>query len=304
MVRSNKKKRMCCNVQPGLALVFKYSSILLLAIFANFNVAFAQQQKWASQYVKWTFDKSVDVWNIDQQVWVPEPNQTSYMPLQWSWKGGNGDGGYMGLQQADNPASQNVRFSLWNATEAQGRDCRKFGGEGVGYTCTLPVRIDPAKFYRLRLWKLDAVKDGQWWGGWLIDVENGKLTEHLIGKIKVSASYNFVDPSSITNFVEFWGDHVAPCGKVPASVIGFTPPAVNYQGKGSGSYEAYSKYSGSDRASGNVCMNGTESNGALITARRYNFGFANGVMMFLGGPSKTPVFDSKKYPTPPGMPNN
>ncbi len=280
-----------------------FNTIFSLVIFANVSVAFAQQQQWASQYVKWTFDKSVDVWNIDQQVWVPIPNRTSYMPLQWSWKGSK-EGGYLGLQQANDTASQNVRFSLWNATEAQGMSCRKFDGEGIGQTCVLPVKIDPKKMYRYRLWKLDAVKDGQWWGGWLIEVENGKLTERLIGKIKVPTAYNTVDSSSITNFVEFWGGHIAPCGSVPGSVISFMPPAVNYKGKGTGAYEAYSKYSNSDRAKGNVCRNGTENDGSLVTAKTYNFGFATGVMMFLGGSNKTPSLDSKIYPTPPDMPGN
>ena len=284
--------------------IFKYSIIISLVIFANLSVAFAQQQQWASQYVKWTFDKSVDVWNIDQKVWIPKPNQTSYMPIQWSWRGGGGVGGYMGLQQAKDFGSQNVRFSLWNATEAQGTACRKFDGEGVGYTCTLPVTINTKKFYRLRLWKLGAAKDGQWWGGWLIEAENGKLTEHFIGKIKVSVKYKFVDPATITNFVEFWGGRIAPCGNVPATVVGFTPPAVNYRGNKSGAYEASSKYSGSDRATKNVCRNGTENDGALVTVKQYNFGFADGVLMFLGGSSKTPVLDLKMNPTPPDMPNS
>lgn len=47
--------------------------------------------------------------------------------------------GYLGLQQGDNAATQNVRFSFWNATEAQGTNCRKFDGEGIGQTYVLPV---------------------------------------------------------------------------------------------------------------------------------------------------------------------
>ncbi len=290
-------------VKASLALVFKYSLVAALAIFANFAVVSAQQQQWASQYVKWSFEKTIDVWNIDQQVWIPIPNNDSFMPLQWNWKGSE-IGGYLGLQQANNIASQNVRFSLWNATEAQGTNCQKFGGEGIGYTCVLPVKIDPKKMYKYRLWKLDTAKDGQWWGGWLIEVDNGKFIEHLIGKIKVAPAYKTVDSSSITNFVEFWGSHISPCGKVPGSVIGFTPPAVNYMGKETGNYEATSKYSGSDRAEGNVCRNGTENNGSLVTAKPYNFGFANGVMMFLGGSNKTPILDSKIHLTPANIQTN
>lgn len=297
------ENKQCDYLRISLTLVFKYSFIAALVFIANSMVVFAQQQQWASQYVKWSFEKTIDVWNIDQQVWVPIPNNDSFMPLQWNWKGSQ-IGGYLGLQQASDIASQNVRFSLWNATEAQGTNCQKFGGEGIGYTCILPIKINPKKMYKYRLWKLEAAKDGQWWGGWLIEVENGKLTEHLIGKIKVSPAFKTVDSSSITNFVEFWGDHINPCGKVPGSVTGFAPPAVNFLGKETGNYEATSKYSGSDRAEGNLCRNGTESDGSLIIANPYNFGFTNGVMMFLGGSNKTPSLDPKIHLTPANIPIN
>ncbi|MEP6947214.1 MAG: hypothetical protein ABJA02_14935, partial [Acidobacteriota bacterium] len=72
----------------------------------------------------------------------------------------------------------------------------------------------------------------------------------------------------------------------------------------SGVYEASSRYAGSTRASGNVCVNGSEKDGALITAKQYDFGFAKGLMMFLGGSSKSASLKSSTYPTPPNMPNN
>ncbi len=166
--------------------------------------AFAGQQQWATAYTSWTFDPSVkDVWNIDQEIWIPLGAPSSYWPITWNWEGAT-YGGYMGLQQGDN--GQNVRFSLWNATDAKGTQCQKFGGEGIGYTCVLPVNIDPAKFYRLRLWRTGATKDGQWWGAWLIETgPNGALVEHPIGQIKVDAKYKFVDPNSISNFTEYLG---------------------------------------------------------------------------------------------------
>jgi hypothetical protein len=282
----------------------KYICLFSLVICVNLNVAFAQQQQWASQYVSWTLDNSLDVWNIDQQVWVPESNNDGFWPLQWSWRGGNGVGGYIGLQQGNDSTAQQVRFSLWKATEAKGTSCKKFGGEGIGYTCVLPVTIDTGKFYRLRLWRLQADGDGQWWGAWLIEVENGVLTEHAIGQIKVPLSFKFVDPASITNFVEYFGPAVNQCDKVPLSVIGFTPPAVNYHGKGTGVYGGYSTYKGSRRAQDNICVSGKEEKGAFVTVKPFKFGFANGVMMFLGGASKEPTLNPQSHPTPPDMPDN
>ena len=255
---------------------------IILVIFLSTNYTLAQQQQWASQYAYWNFEKNLaDVWNIDQQVWISKSNASSFWPVQWDWVNHPGVGGYLGLQEQNN-GSTNVRFSLWNATASEGKKCRKFGGEGVGETCELTIKIDTTKFYRYRVWRLETVKDGQWWGGWLIEADaQGNLKEHFIGKIKVPLGYKKIDIHSIANFVEFFGTTISPCDKVPLSVVGFTPPAVNYQGKGV--YASYATYQGSPKASGNICINGTENNGALVTPFKYDFDFAKGVVLFLGG---------------------
>lgn len=177
----------------------------------------ADQQLWASQYVQWKFDGGPqDIWNVDQEVWIAQPNATSFWPLQWDFKGLN-YGGYIGLQQGTG-AEQNVRFSIWNATEAKGNSCRKFDGEGVGQTCTLTLRIDPRKAYRLRIWRLKADSTGQWWGGWLIETDAaGNLSERSIGQIKAPPAAKSVDPASTSNFVEYWGDPVRACRAIPLS---------------------------------------------------------------------------------------
>ena len=262
------------------------------------NVAQAEQQKWASQYIHWKFDKQArNIVNIDQEIWIKKPNNSSFWPLQWSWEGSNGVGGYMGLQQGKSKLNQVVRFSLWNATDvditnAQGATSRKFGGEGIGYTCTLPFTINPNKFYTYRLLRLNEDTDGQWWGAWLIESDkNEKLMEHPIGKIKVPKKWKHVDINSISNFVEYYGNQVDECKKVPPSVVGFEPPSVNY--KSSGNYAAYSTFSHSKKASKNRCTNGSESNGALIYVQKYNFKVGKGVMVFLGGSSD----ESKEKPS-------
>lgn len=210
----------------------------------------------------------------------------------------------MGLQEGANGA-QLVRFSLWNAIDCRGGNCRKFGGEGEGYTCELPITINTGKFYRYRLWRQEADSDGIWWGAWLIEENNGVLTEHSIGGIKVPLSFDIVDPASITNFVEYWGEQMN-CKDVPLSIVGYTPPAVNYHGKETGVYGGYSTYAGSNHAPDNTCGTAQEQFGvgALVKAQPFNFGFANGVVIFLGGNNSDPTLDPTTHPTPPDMPNS
>jgi len=270
-----------CRVNYNIA---RLVCILLFVPTMLPQLALAEQQKWAAQYLQWSFDSNpAEVYNIDQTVWIPQPNSKSFWPVHWSWRNGNGVGGYLGLLQ-ESASEQIVRFSLWNAVQAEGSRCRTFGGEGVGYTCVLSVAIDPTKYYRLRLWKTAAEADGQWWGGWLIEVDDsGRLTDHFIGQIKVAPQYVSVDPNSISNFVEFFGGRVNACREIPASIVGFAAPSLNYRGSGTGKYGALGSFKAGTRPAGNICRTGNENQGALGTTQPQNFGFAQGAMMYLGG---------------------
>lgn len=291
-------------MKRGISLSVSICLIALAAVGTRIRSVSAEQQQWASQYVNWTFDKRVnEVWNIDQQVWFPQPGDSSFWPIQWDFNGAD-FGGYLGLQQQGSAGDQNVRFSIWNAISAQGSNCKPFGGEGVGQTCTLAAKIDTKKFYRLRLWRLAKEKDGQWWGGWLIYADaKGTLNENLIGRIKAPAAATTIDPNSISNFVEYFGNSFKRCQSVPLSIVGFTPPAVNYN-KATGSYQGHSKYGGSKRAERNSCSTGEQNRGAFVSVNPYEFGFAKGVMMFLGGTLAQHVLDMYAHPTPPEMPAN
>jgi len=261
--------------------------------------AAAGQQQWSSQYVNWTSDGRVtSVYNIDQVVWVAKPNVTSFWPMQWSWSGTSGTGGYMGLQEGATSQDGTVRFSVWNATRAKGSNCKPFGGEGIGETCTLNLKISPKKWYRLRLWRVS----GNWWGGWLIDATStGALRQRLIGKILAPTAAG-PDPSQVYNFVEYWGNSVPECRDVPLSKVAFAAPQLNYQGTGTGLYSGHYTYAGSTKATGNLCSTGTESTGAFITAEPRDFGFAQGVVMYLGGrPSQHTLSPTL---TPPPLPDN
>ena len=245
-----------------------------------------------------------EVWNVDQEVWIPRTANSSFWPLVWDWKGSD-SGGYLGLQQQGD-GQQNVRFSIWDATTAEGPNCRTFDGEGIGYTCILNVTIDTKKFYRYRLYRMATEPDGQWWGGWLIEGDaSGTLVEHYIGRIKAPTGAQSVDPAQINNFVEFFGGAVPRCRDVPLSIAGLTPPAVNYLGKGTGVYGGYTVFNYSNTAEGNHCVNGNQGDGAIITAEPYDHGFATGVMMFMGGgTAEQQVPNPILYPTPPDMPDS
>lgn len=142
---------------------------------------------------------------------------------------------------------------------------------------------------------MGAEADGQWWGGWLIEIQNGNLVENFIGAIKVPMAYDAVDPASISNFVEYFGETVSKCEDVPLSIVGFLPPAFNFQGEQS-CYAGYSTYSGTYRPSGNTCVSGAEGQGAFVTVGPYDFGFANGALAFLGGRSTSPALGNHPVP--------
>jgi uncharacterized protein DUF3472 len=289
-------------MQPAQRLWGWLCVVVLVAVGIAPGGAIAAQQKWASQYVHWKSDGQVgEVLNVDQQVWVAKSNDGSYWPMQFGFSGLK-HGGYMGLQRK-NADDQNVRFSIWNATAAEGESCRTFANEGEGYTCVLPVKIESGKLYRLRLRRLEAVHDGQWWGGWLIEAgRNGALVEHRIGRIKAPAAAKSVNPNGIKNFVEYYGASVPACERVPLSIVGFFPPMMNYNGKGSGTYKGATSYASSKPPAGNICSTGKEDKGAAITATPRSFGSADGVLMFIGGKPGQHVLDARTSPMPAALP--
>lgn len=262
------------------------------------------QQQYANAYAFWDFGNNTDdIYNIDQQIWIAQTAPGSYWALVWSFVDAT-TGGYMGLQ-IDEDGTTRAIFSLWDATAARSGQCAPFGGEGIGYNCKLPFTIQTDRFYRLRVWNVASDNGGHWWGGWVIeqDQTTGKLMEHLIGEIQVP--YNLIKGgTTIMNFSEFLGDAVAQCSNVPMSICGFTPPAANYNGAGTGSYRHYSKFNGGSNPSANPCQTGNESSGALLTVANYDYGFAEGALVFLGGTKANQVLTPPDRKSPPDMPNS
>src|SRR5262249_50046278 len=135
----------------------------------------------------------------------------------------NGGVAYMGvLEQTTGFTSRIARFSVWDATAANGPGCTPFGGEGVGWTCTIPFWFAEGRGATVRMGRTDTDSVGQWWDAYIIDSVTG--AELWIGSIRAPAGNNLI--TSTVNFDEYWGEAV-PCNAVPRSKVWFLPPSVN-----------------------------------------------------------------------------
>jgi Domain of unknown function (DUF3472) len=238
-----------------------------LSILAPTN-ALATPHRNAHIYNFWDFNGATGFWNVDQHLWIGRKAPYSFWASTWAWSNSQ-SGGYIGLQtnglRFDGSKGDTAIFSAWNATSASGPSCGTFGGEGTGYSCRLAYTINPGRYYRLRVWRLNADSFGQWWGGWIKDEYTG--TERYIGKIRVSRSY--VRMGTPRNFSEYFGSAVS-CDSVPVSIVYWTQPAANHQGGGVYSYG--SKADGWNRGS---CTGGG------VTG--FDFGWTRGVRVLQGG---------------------
>ena len=135
-------------------------------------------------------------------------------------------GSYMGLQQ-DFDGARKVRFSIWDATAfrvsvVEGAQCRPFGGEGVGMTCTIPYAWEAGRWYGLRIRMLDSDAEGQWWGAWVLD---DARQEQRVGDIR-APSPGLITSTSTFNEYYGWAEGFS-CGQPPPSAIHVYQPIVN-----------------------------------------------------------------------------
>jgi Domain of unknown function (DUF3472) len=223
----------------------------------------------ANLYANWDFSGASGFWNVDQHVYIGQKASYSYWAQLWSWTNSS-QGGYVGIQtngnRFDGSTGDTAIFSLWDATAATGPSCGRFGGEGEGYSCRLAYPIQTDRYYRLRVLRLDADSQGQWWGAWIRDEATGAETH--IGSIRVAREYALMSPPS--NFSEYFGEQVS-CDAVPVSVAYWTQPAANSQGDGR--YEYESTFTSGTRA---ACTGGS------VTA--YDFDWTRGARIVQGGP--------------------
>lgn len=260
--------------------------LLALCIFTVLSGAFlsanAQQQQYANAYTFWDFGQGTDnVLNVEQKIWIAMPANATQWVMTWAWVADPAHGGYLGFNTDDNGKAQAL-FSLWNATEATGGNCKEFGGEGVGWSCRTPFEIRPDVFYLLRLARTRTDADGVWWGAWITENPGADdAKETFLGEIKVKSEMNFIRGNSINNFSEYYGQTQEKCGTVPLSVLGVAPPAINKDENGNFSRTA--KLNGSSDPQQNPCKTGDEAQGTLFKVENYALGVNGGALIFLGG---------------------
>ena len=183
----------------------------------------AQQYQSGAVHQYWTLPE--EAWNVDTYLWPSLLSPAVFFTQQFWFNGGGL--AYMGLQQRTE-GMRRVRFSIWNATGARrsaipGADCRDFGGEGVGKTCTIPYDFSTGRWYRLRIWRLNIMSYGTWWGGWVIDDAGN---ESYIGSILAPRGVDLI--TGTASFSEYYGTSVGyPCGRLPPSTVYFYQPILN-----------------------------------------------------------------------------
>jgi len=250
---------------------------LAFALFASLvgqaSPARAEQQQWAAAYVDWTFDAETQAAGLSQDLWIPQAATASFFTLNWDFV--SGEGGYIGLQ-SDATGATNARFSVWNASAAQGDACRKFDGEGEGMTCMTPLAIAPDKIYRVHVTRGEADAQGQWWIGWL---EAPGTPRQRIGALRVNAAQTMVTPASVHNFSEFWGDRVRACSAVPLSAAAFGPPTA-MRANGAPLTGSHPK---GRRPDGHRCRTGRERSGVVAGHAPLPIAGAPGMLITLGG---------------------
>lgn len=249
----------------------------------------AQQQQYANAYAFWEFgDKVNDVESIDQTIWIAKPATGSQWVLIWTWTADPAHGGYLGFNTSDEGKSQAL-FSLWNADQAKGKSCAKFGGEGEGWSCRMPFEINADTQYQLRLVRTGSDKQGVWWSAWIIEDPSGDApVEHLLGEIRVNAKMNSIRGNSIANFSEYFGGTVPKCSQVPVSILALAPPAAN-RNKATGDYAHTGAYRSGTDPKDNPCKTGNEASGNMLKVEPFDFGLGDGAIIFIGGTSKDHV---------------
>lgn len=265
---------------PGCTRLFIVSMLIIFTgIFCPLH---AQQQQYANAYTFWDFGQDADdVQNVEQKIWIAMPAPSTQWVITWAWVADPAHGGYLGFNTDDKGKGQAL-FSLWNASEATGGNCKQFGGEGVGWSCRMPFEIRQDVFYQLRLSRTKSEGGGVWWGAWIYEnPDSDAPKEYFLGEIKVKSEMNVIRGNSINNFSEYYGQTQEKCSTVPLSILGVAPPAANKDK--SGNYNRNSKFNGSSNPQENPCKTGDEPQGTLFKVENYDFGSANGALIFLGG---------------------
>jgi hypothetical protein len=187
----------------------------------------AAQQQWGASYLDWSGALlSVDS-TISQIIQPLEVSPQMYWEAGWHWDNVP-DGGYGGIQSkgilADGTISDLAIFSIWNglgAIPGAGAGCTPFGGEGIGYSCRIPITLIAGNKYEISF-GVDTARGPQWWIATISDLTKGMRS--VIGSIETNSK--IAKASNWNNFIEYWGQSV-PCDAVGAASAKFYVPTSN-----------------------------------------------------------------------------
>jgi hypothetical protein len=285
-----------------------FGKLLIIGIFAiilcSYIPCLAQQQQYANAYAYWDFGDEVnDIANVDQKIWIAKPAPASQWVMMWNWVADPAHGGYFGFNTTSEGTAQAL-FSLWNADQAKGPNCKEFGGEGVGWSCRMPFELKSDAIYKLRLARTRTEAGGVWWGGWIYE-ESGSAAakEYYIGEIRVKKEMNLIRGNSIMNFSEYYGNVVEKCGTVPFSILVLAPPNGNRE-PNSDNYARASKRNGGSDQGANPCQTGGEPQGSLFKVEDYQFLSTDGAVIFFGGTRDDQVMPDGLVPPGETVNNN
>jgi hypothetical protein len=202
------------------------TSVLLSAFVINPN-AYAGQQQWGAAYLDWSGALLSADSTMSQIIQPLEVSPQMYWEAGWHWDNVP-DGGYGGIQAkgilADGTISDLAIFSIWNglgATPGAGAGCTPFGGEGIGYSCRIPITLIAGNKYEISF-GVDVARGPQWWVATISDLTKG--TKSVIGSIETNSK--IAKASNWNNFIEYWGQSV-PCDSVGAASAKFYVPTSN-----------------------------------------------------------------------------
>jgi len=198
--------------------------LCLTTVLLTSNIAIAQNYQDGNVAQYW--DTQVSAWNVDTYIWPARVSNDNFFAQQFFFEQEvfADDGAYIGVQQIKGRKSRLAKFSIWNATAARpakNGTCRNFDGEGIGKTCDLPFKFQNKKWYKLRVWRLEADANGQWWGAWIID---NRGRERHIGDIRAPLGTGNI--ASTVSFNEYFGAPAA-CNTLPKSIVYFYRPSLN-----------------------------------------------------------------------------
>ena len=188
----------------------------------------AGQQQWGAAYLDWSGALLSSESTISQVIQPLELSPQTYWEAGWHWDNVP-DGGYGGVQAqgnlADGKVSDLAIFSIWNGLSAiPGPDagCTPFGGEGIGYSCRIPITLVAGNKYEISF-GVDSIRGPQWWIATISDIAKG--TKNVIGSIETNSS--IAKATNWNNFIEYWGQEV-PCDAVGrASAKFYSPKSTN-----------------------------------------------------------------------------